>query len=271
MKTKTDLLFEDYLGQRGIRYKYEPFGDQDKNPDYLLTIRGKTILVEIKELQETPLDRVTKASLAKGGGTFSIDPGELSKMLRRRIDAACRQLKPHKDKVDYCLVLIGVKQGYYELGVDEIFYAMYGDLYLSIPFDIKKGGSMSKAESRLKATGSLRKNHPLTKLMYSPHEYLSGVGIVKSFNGHRYYENKFYEQSLRGINTRDWGAHRMLKFLKGKWLKHKNKIPKIYKDTKRVLYKVELVSNPLSNKPLPAGLFNARWDYVRFPTIVYEN
>src|SRR4030042_3755951 len=172
MKSKTELLFEAYLRQCKITYKNEPFRGS-KNPDYLFKHHGKTILVEIKELEETPLDRATNTSLAKGGGTFSLDPGELYRILRRRIDAACRQLKPHGAKVDYCRVILGNKAGS-DLDLDSVFYAMYGDLYLSIPFDIQGVGSMAKAESRMKATGSLRKHHPSNKQMYSPHTYLGG-------------------------------------------------------------------------------------------------
>lgn len=269
-RSKTELLFESYLTQQKVKFKYEPFGSGEKNPDYRFKKNGATILAEIKEIKETPFDKASKASIAAGGTSFTLSPRDLSDLLRRRIDSACKQLKPHKDKVDYCVVILGKCEGWDEINLDEIFYAMYGDLYLSIPVDLQTGGGeVANARSALTIAGALRKNRPTTKEMYSPHPYLSGVGVVKEFNGFRAYKEKFFRKILQTEKNTGLGPLQALKLLQSCWEKYQHKLPKLYQNETRMFNKVQIDSNPLSTKPLPKEVFNGRWDYVRVPKIIY--
>src|SRR5579863_7759598 len=102
-KTKTEKLFESYLLQQDVAFEYEPFGKQGKNPDYRFHKDKKTIIAEIKEIDETPFQKESGARLAAGlSSAFSFDPKELYDILRRRIDAACQQLKPYQRTADGC-------------------------------------------------------------------------------------------------------------------------------------------------------------------------
>lgn len=267
-KSKTEKLLEAYLAQLNITFEYEPFGEGEKNPDYRFSSDKKVVLAEVKEIEETPFQKEVNARLAANdSSSFSFDPKELTDLLRRRIDAACKQLKAHEKDAGACVVIIGQRDtGLNEVTPDSIFYAMYGDLYLSIPIDAAEGKANGEATSELKVNGAVRKNYPVTREMYSPHEYLSGVGVVEEFNGHSYYEKKFYDQLLEKYKPPT--AEECLKYLESEWEKHQDKIPEMYRDKDKMFYRVRIVANPLSKKPIPPDLFNGEWDEVRYPTVI---
>lgn len=269
-KSKTEGLFEAYLSQEAIPFEYEPYGAEEKNPDYRFKKKGKIALAEIKEIEETPFQREANARLAVSNtAAFSFDPKELYDLLRRRIDDACKQLKAHQNEVDACIVILGQKDtGINDVTPDSIFYAMYGDIYLSIPIDPERGGAVGEATSELKVNGALRKNRMPAREMYSPHPYLSAVGVVEEFNGRSMYEQKFYNQLLKKYKPPT--AQDCLRYLSEEWEKHQDKIPAMYRDPKKMYYRVRLIANPLSQKPLPRGLFNGRWDQVRYPRVVSQ-
>ena len=52
----------------------------------------------------------------------------------------------------------------------------------------------------------IRKNKPKTKIMYSPHKYVSAVGLIEEFNGLSYYKDRF-------INFPDF-SYPILNFIK---------------------------------------------------------
>jgi hypothetical protein len=267
-KSKTENLFEAYLTQRGISFEYEPFGQEEKNPDYRFTSDGKTILAEIKEMEETPFQKELNARLAANNSSaFSFDPKELTNILRRRIDAACKQLKAQEKDADACVVILGQRDtGLNEIGPDSIFYALYGDLYLTIPIDLNEGKAIGEATSELRVNGAVRKNQSATKEMYSPHSYLSGVGVVEEFNGRSYYEQKFYDELLKKYTPST--AEECLKYLESEWEKHQDQIPERFRDKDKMFYRVRMIANPLSTKPFPPDLFNGEWDEVRFPNVL---
>jgi hypothetical protein len=265
-KSKTEKSFEAYLSQRRVAFDYEPFGRHEKNPDYRFVKNKKTILVEIKEIGETPFQREAAARLvAHNSGAFSVDPRELYKLLRRRINDAYKQLRPHQSGADGCVIILGQKAPHYEIGPDSIFYAMYGDPYLSFPIDPIRGGAIGEATTELKVNGAVRQNRRSTREMHSPHPYLSAVGVVEEFNGRGYYERKFYEALPK--KHRPPTAEGYLAYLTSEWEKHQDKIPALYREDK-MFYRVRLVANPLSEKPLPPNIFNGRWDAVRHPTVI---
>src|SRR5687768_789399 len=97
-KTQTDEHLESYFQQEQIAFRYEPFrdkGQSPKNPDYLFEKKGLRVLIENKEIEEIPHDRLipNQAQL--------LDIGGLLNLLRRRVDSASKQLKPYHKTVDY--------------------------------------------------------------------------------------------------------------------------------------------------------------------------
>lgn len=272
VKSRTELLFEAYLGERGISFEYEPFGSGETNPDYRFEKDGVRVLVEVKELEETPFDKALRTGLERHGEhiSFSLDPRDFHNILRRRIDSASKQLKPHENDADCLLILLGKKDpGYQEISTDVLFYTMYGDIYLSFPMD-PNTGIAGEAQSCLKVDGALRKNRPGTGAMYSPHQYISAVGTVQEFNPRSEYERKFYEDLYEKPENRALSAEEGFKMITNAWEKHQKDIPAEFADPNHVSYRVILVANPLSNKILPTGLFAASTDQVLFPKIITE-
>ncbi len=145
---------------------------------------------------------------------------------------------------------------------------MYGDLYLSFPIDPERGSAIGKATSELKVNGALRKNRMPAREMYSPHRYLSAVGIVEEFNGRNMYEGRFYKELLK--KHKPPTAEEGLQYMIEQWEKHQDKIPEPYQNPDQMYYRVRLVANPLSEKPLPRGLFKGKWDQIRYPHVVND-
>jgi len=262
-------MFESYLRQRGISFKYEPFGDANKNPDYLVRANGKKILFEVKEIEKLPFDIASEGSL-KTGKAFGLNPVVEYNLLRRRIDTASKQLKPYTDQVDYSIIILGKKDGF-GIDIDALFYAMFGDPYISIPIDPSTGGgSMEKSTLEMKVTGSFRKNRPQTKMMYSLHNYVSAVGLIKSFSARSYYQQKIIERYTKSKKYEAMTPEEGYHYLCEMTAKHENLVPGVYSDPSKVLYKLELVTNPLGEKPLPEKLFYSKWDYIRVPKVIEQ-
>lgn len=264
-KTTTDLWLEEYLKQEGITFEHEPYGNNSgKNPDYLLHISGKKILVENKEIERIFLDNATNR-------VQTSDPVIHWRLLRYRIDKAARQLKPYKDEVDYCIVLLGKTKGF-PIDLKDLFFAMYGNPVIKVPLDLKKGRAIEKPYLDMTMTGSLRRNHPETKQFLAQHGYISAVGLVKAFNGLRYYESqvmhKYMEEYYESNKDKEDVLEGAFRHYEKMWKKESKKIPLLYKDPDSVFYKIEVIANPLGNTMIDKNIFTGRWDIVQFPTVV---
>jgi len=249
IKTAIDLRFEHYLLQEGITdFEYEPFstlGKELKIPDYLV-VHGKSALVEIKEIETIPLDHV------KGAGTM--DAMGVADIMRKKIKKAKKQLKPHKEKADYTIILLGKNKGF-ALSMRDLEWAMYGDPVIRLQINKKNGAPRGKPYFDYKAKGAMRKNDPVTKERYFPASYISAVGIIKETKGYEYYLSRLYEKYMSPYNRNappEKEVKRAFKEFEEIQKKHKHTIPNKYqRDRKKLIFRLELIANVLSDSPLP--------------------
>ncbi len=266
VKTTTDMWFEKYLIQEGLNYQFEPYGSiKGKNPDFLVSLKNIKVLVECKEIEYDVFDKV------KGVGSVNID--EHWNLLRAKIYEASQQLKPHSNKIDYNVIILGKAKGFSQISINDLHYAMFGNPVIRIPIRTKAGDKVSKAQFDLKVMGALRKNHPKTRTMYFPHSYVSAIGIVQEFGALNYYKQKFYDKLFEGFYDKNKPIEDQLSeafsLMEREWKKHV--IPKEYKNPRRRLYRLLLIVNPLSEKPFPAKLFHGTWDKIRLPEVINVN
>lgn len=126
-KTLSEQLFEKFCDSNDIDWSpITPDGkNYYKNPDYRIECGGSTIIVEVKEMGETPDDRIHRKRFNLTGSTGPFDP-KLDKRVRKKIDRAMPQLKRvAKDRCPAVLVLYD-KECIIPLEGLEIRLAMYG-------------------------------------------------------------------------------------------------------------------------------------------------
>jgi len=264
IKTVVDLRFERYLHQENINsFKFEPFGDGFKNPDYLIN-HGKSVLVEVKEIESIPLDR------ARGVG--SMDVMGVAKIMRRKIYEASKQLEPYKEKTDYAIILLGKNKGF-DLNIRDLEWAMFGDPVIRIPLNMESGVPRGKPYFDMKVKGAMRKNNPITKQMYFPSSYISGVGIIKQINGYSYYLSKLYEKYKRPYNRKEPITKEIRSAFKEYdeiRKKYEKTIPRQYfNDKDKLIYYLDIVANVLSNRPLPKSFFTGKYDRYKIHKVEY--
>lgn len=269
-KTATELMFESYLQQEGILYDYEPYNEGERNPDYSFKKNGVHILAEVEGILEIPLDRATEHIPPGGVHVGSLDPRDTYNLIRRRIDDASKQLKPHKDDVDYCIIILGKKEGYM-IRKEDLFNSLFGDPVIRIPIDTRTGGPAANGYLDHRVTGALRKNKPTTKEMYAVHPFVSGVGIIHEFNASSYYQSKLWSKFFGELEEPEKTHERIVEALERveKEMQDESKIPEIYRDPKRNLYRVEMIVNPLADKPFPEVVFDGQWDNIVTPEVKY--
>ncbi len=266
--TTSERNLEKYFKQRGLVFKREPFGDRSRKPDYLFVRDRKRILVEVKELEHTPLSRELDYRHSAGvTGTFSFDAYQVLDLMRDHIKKACRQLKPYHDRVDYTLVLLALKSPYDTLANRDVLYAMYGDPVLTFQISKRTGAAVGPMRQVMRVNGALRKNDKTRGEMYSPHgAYLSGVGVIERFHAASYYQRRY----LGRFKRRSRDLREMLLESRWRWERHRPHVPRIYRSANRYLYRMRLVSNVLGERPLPAGIINGRWDEFIKPVVNHE-
>ncbi len=266
-KTSTDLKFEEYLKQRCIKYQFEPYAQPGRIPDYLCEIDGKSILVECEEVESIPLDKVIP------GTSGTVDFDKYIKILRTKIDEGSDQLKPHKDKHDFNVIIIGKKEGF-DLDPNFLMWAMYGDPVIRVPIS-ENPQIRNKPYFDMKVMGSMRRNKTGTREMYFPREYISGVGLIYQFNGFQHCKQSLYrkyctnDESIGG-NIEE-SINNTTKFFENDWKKYQDEIPeKFLKDPDAFAYKITVISNSLSSKPLPISIFNYLWDESIQPEVIHQ-
>lgn len=171
--------FEKWLHESQIDFEYEPFGNNQKNPDYSFKFDGKSYLVEVKDL--IGLEGIFNPPIRQGVA-FSIDQEKLCRKIKSRISKAAEQLKAHKEEFNFLLVVIGETGPIPIVENRSVFNAMFGSDYLSIPIDpVSKAAVIGKATLQRRTNGQLRYNKRLEGLltMDTRHSYLSGVGYFE--------------------------------------------------------------------------------------------
>lgn len=262
-KTIIDTWFEKYLLQEKLKYKFEPYGAvSGKNPDFLIRTDNLQVLVECKEIEHVVFDDIKGAQSVDADGHWA--------SLRTRIDTASKQLKPYADKVDHGVIILGKAKGFAQISINDLHYAMFGNPVIRIPIGTRIGVPPGKAKFDLKAMGALRKNKPKTREMYFPHNYVSAVGIVIEFGALERHKQDFYDKVFEGFydkkNPLESQLHEAFDLMEKEWKKHK--VPAEYSDPTKKLYKLLLIINPLSKKPLPKNFFHGNWDEIRLPEVI---
>lgn len=88
--TRSEQLFEKFCAHRGINVNRVPESD-GRTPDYEIDFVGTRVVVEVKEIGESPEDREANERLARGEAVVrNITPGE---KVRRKIAAQSGQIR----------------------------------------------------------------------------------------------------------------------------------------------------------------------------------
>ncbi len=135
-KPVSERLFEQYLLSQGLTdYDYEkPWDGIPMRPDYSVYLQDTTYIFDVKEFDEQPIPT----------GLFFRDPYA---RIRQKINHVRNQFKYFKDK-SCCLVLCSFDPLVDLYDSIIVFGAMYGDLGLSIPFDMEKGSAIEDASKQ---------------------------------------------------------------------------------------------------------------------------
>ena len=90
-KTKSEQLFEDYCTTAGVAWTRIAEGSK-KTPDYSLEVEGRTIIVEVKEVDRNPDERESDRQLETTGfgKVLRETPGQ---RVRKKIANASKQIK----------------------------------------------------------------------------------------------------------------------------------------------------------------------------------
>jgi len=262
------LRFENYLHQENIgTYIYEPFGSINlgqKNPDYLVN-NGKSALVEVKEIESIPLDHVV--------GAGSMDAMGVANIMRKKIYEASKQLESHIGKTNFSIILLGKSKGF-DLHLLDLEWAMYGDPVIRVPINLTKGSPRGSAYSDMKVKGAMRKNHPITKQMYFPSNYINAVGIIKEVNGYAYFMDKLYQKYSSPYNKKESPdsqieiAYKEYELIK---TKYECTIPhEFLQNQEAKIFRIELIANALSKYPLPKSFFASKYNLYKIHKVIHK-
>jgi hypothetical protein len=165
--TRSEGLFEEFCAQRGISIR-RIAESKDRSPDYEIEIGGKPVIVEVKEIGESPEDREANEKLARGEAVVrNIKPGE---KVRKKIAAQGGQIRA---RTEGCkpgvLILFDDGQTIRHLDPYQIRVAMEGfdTVVLAVPKDPRE-------EVRTLGT----KAGPRKKMTQNDNTSISAIGVL---------------------------------------------------------------------------------------------
>lgn len=126
-KTLSEKLFEEFGDRNDINWSpIIPDGQISKKyPDYIIECSGNTVIVEVKELGETPDNLERRRKLKLTGSTGPYDQ-QLDKQVRKKIDRAMPQLQDLAKGKHLAVIVLYDKESIIPLEGLEIRLAMYG-------------------------------------------------------------------------------------------------------------------------------------------------
>jgi hypothetical protein len=137
LRTKGEILFEQYLGSQGLPFEFEKeHAGKSRRPDYTITWEGQTVLFDVKDF-----DPPEKISM----GFQQFDPYT---PVREKINQGRDKFKQFKE---FCcgLVLHNSRQPFVSLHEPDIMLgAMYGDAGFTFPVDTSTGVGDAKQLKR---------------------------------------------------------------------------------------------------------------------------
>lgn len=239
-KTKSELLFEQYLISSGITdFRFErEFQETSKKPDYSLTFFGEEILFDVKEFCPTADD------LAGGFGVYNpCGP------IRKKIEKAREKFK---DLENYycCLVLYNAGKPLVDLDWRYIYAAMLGNLGLRIPFGPNKRLIWEEAEPAFQYDGKVR----YEKEGYPPKTRNTTISAILVVDELRIGERRF--ETARRNRERDLGRSLTSQEFSELIAPFRTKKRNASFSELRVV----VSENPYARKPLPRDIFCGHYD-----------
>jgi len=132
-KTLSEQLFEQFCNSNLIKWSNIPPDDQvsRKHPDYKIECNGNIVIVEVKEIGESPADRDRHLRLELTGSTGTFDP-QLDERVRKKIDRAMPQLRCLAKGRYPAVIVLFDNESIIPLEGFEILSAMYGQEIVDI-------------------------------------------------------------------------------------------------------------------------------------------
>jgi hypothetical protein len=136
MRTLSEKLFEDYCAKAGIDLMRIPEG-KSPTPDYVMSIQGTSIVVEVKEIVPNQEELQSERVLYERGygNILSVTPGD---RVRKKISDSSPQIKARTEGI-HASILILFNQGLVANHLDPycIRVAMYGleKVHIAVPKD----------------------------------------------------------------------------------------------------------------------------------------
>jgi hypothetical protein len=171
-KTCSELLFEDFCKSYGIKFQLVETKSVEgkKTPDYDIFIEDNKIIIEVKQMNVNPEEKIKQDAL-NNSGIVTIK-SELGKRVRGKIkDAQDKFKKRSENKYPSILILYDNVKYYKHTEPLEILSAMYGQLYFPVSYsnseplaqigNIKLGGKRKMTEetnTSISAIGVIKKN-----------------------------------------------------------------------------------------------------------------
>ena len=239
-RTKSELLFEQYLNASGITdFRFErEFQETSKRPDYSLTFNGAEILFEVKEFQPTPDD------FFEGGRGY--DPYA---PVREKIGRARDKFQKLKQYC-CCLVIYNAGKPLVHLDWHYIYGAMLGDVGIRFPFIPGKGLIVEQTETAFLYNGKVRREKEGRSTIIR-NTTISAILVLNNFRvGKRKFENEFRRrerESGRKLSPEERGD--MISQYEGTEF-----------DISLTKLRVVVHENPYARLRLPEGIFRGPYD-----------
>lgn len=125
--TQSEKLFEQFCEENKIHF-ITIIPDKvtsKKHPDYRIICSGITVIVEIKEFSESPLEKLRRLQLITTGSTDTYNP-LMDDRVRKKINRAMPQLKNHANNKHPAIIVLFDNVSIIPLDGLDIRIAMFG-------------------------------------------------------------------------------------------------------------------------------------------------
>lgn len=244
-KTEGEELFEQYLAENKLKFKFETLLGR-KRPDYLI-LTAPNILVEVEDLGIGDLDKnVRKQLVATGKGSWS-NP-HIHNRARDAIEDARKQLAEFKGKYP-CVALIYRTQDSFtsDLNTETILGAMYGDIQI-VWSRLQTGETLTTTQFNSKRA-KLRKNQATT---------ISAVAILEKIKPFNHLFTKPLSEYMRTIDLKKTSDKLYQALIEEKASEIENLYPNI--NLHLEIPRLRIIHNMHAIYKLPVGIMGGKYD-----------